>query len=39
MSNTIDVSVVIAAWNAQNFILTSINSALSQRGFDRGYSR
>jgi succinoglycan biosynthesis protein ExoO len=32
MSNTIDVSVVIAAWNAQNFILTSINSALSQKG-------
>ncbi len=32
MSNTIDVSVIIAAWNAQNFILTSINFALSLKG-------
>lgn len=31
MSNTIDVSIVIAAWNAQDFILTAINSALSQK--------
>ena len=32
MSNAIDVSIVIAAWNAQGFILTAINSALSQKG-------
>lgn len=32
MSNAIDVSIVIAAWNAQDFILTAINSALSQKG-------
>lgn len=32
MSNIIDVSIVIAAWNAQSFILTAINSALSQKG-------
>lgn len=32
MSNSIDVSIVIAAWNAQDFILTAINSALAQKG-------
>ncbi|MFP3363174.1 glycosyltransferase family 2 protein [Pseudoalteromonas sp. SIMBA_148] len=32
MSNAIDISVVIAAWNAEDFILTAINSALSQEG-------
>jgi len=32
MSNPIDVSIVIAAWNAQDFILTAINSALAQKG-------
>ncbi len=32
MSNAIDVSIVIAAWNAQSFILTAIDSALSQKG-------
>lgn len=32
MSNAIDVSIVIAAWNAQDFILNAINSALSQKG-------
>ena len=32
MSNAIDVSIVIAAWNAQDFILTAINSALAQKG-------
>ncbi len=32
MSNPIDVSIVIAAWNAQDFILNAINSALSQKG-------
>jgi len=32
MSNAIDVSIVIAAWNAQSFISTAINSALSQKG-------
>ena len=31
MSKSIEVSIVIAAWNAQDFILNAINSALAQK--------